>query len=66
MNSLLNSTGIYESYLVNHKYLTDNVVQVEYANGLTIIINYDSEGYYDSTTGYGVRSNWFAIIKEGE
>ena len=66
MNNLLNSTGIYESYLVNHKYLTDNVVQVEYANGLTIIVNYDSENYYNASTGYGVRSNWFAIIKEGE
>lgn len=66
MNDLLNSTGIYESYLVSHKYLTDNVVEVKYNNGLTIIINYDSENYYDETTGYGVRSNWFAIVEEGE
>lgn len=66
MNNLLDSTGIYESRLVSHEYLTDNVVKVGYENGLTIIINYDSEPYQDSSTGYGVRSNWFAIIEEGE
>lgn len=65
MNNVLNSTGIYESYLVSHEYLTDNVVKVQYANGLTIIINYDSENYVDDTTGYSVKSNWYAIIEEG-
>lgn len=65
MNNVLNSTGIYQSRLVSHEFLTDNVVKVGYENGLTIIINYDSENYVDSTNGYSVASNWFAIIEEG-
>ena len=67
MNNLLNNTGIYGSSLVSHKYLTDNVVEVKYANGLTIIVNYDSEIYQgkDVYDGYSVRSNWFAIIEKG-
>ena len=65
MNNVLNGTGIYQSRLVSHEFLTDNVVKVGYENGLTIIINYDSENYVDSTNGYSVASNWFAIIEEG-
>ena len=61
----LNDAGIYESRLVNHRYLTDNVVEVEYENGLTIIINYDDAVYQDAS-GLSVSSNWFAIMKEGE
>ena len=65
MNKVLNDAGIYESRLVNHRYLTDNVVEVEYENGLTIIINYDDSVYQDAS-GLSVSSNWFAIMKEGE
>ena len=65
MNKVLNDAGIYESRLVNHRYLTDNVVEVEYENGLTIIINYDDAVYQDAS-GLSVSSNWFAIMKEGE
>lgn len=62
----LENIGIYESRLVDHEFLTDNVVKVTYKNGLTIIINYDNENYYDSSNGLVVSSNWFAIIKGGK
>ena len=66
MNEVLNNTGIYESRLVDHTYITDNLVRVEYENGLTILINYDKANYQDAATGITVSSNWFAIIEEGE
>lgn len=66
MNEVLNNTGIYESRLVDHSYITDNLVRVEYANGLTILINYDKVNYQDPATGITVSSNWFAVIEEGE
>ena len=62
----LNNTGIYESRLVNHEFLTDNVVKVTYQNGLTIVINYDNDNYYDLTNGLVVASNWFAILEGGK
>ncbi len=65
MNQVLNESGIYESRLVDHRYITDNLVQVEYANGLTILINYDKTNYQDPATGVTVSSNWFAIIEKG-
>lgn len=66
MNKELNASGIYESRLVSHKYVTDNVVEVKYENGLTILINYDNDVYQDPTTGLAVASNWYAIMEEGE
>lgn len=66
MNEILNNSGIYESRLVNHSYITDNLVCVEYENGLTILINYDKVDYQNTETGLTVRSNWFAIVEEGE
>ena len=66
MNNELNKTGIYESRLVGHKYITDKVVEVKYENGLTILINYDNDVYQDPTTGLAVASNWYAIMEEGE
>lgn len=75
MNNILNASGIYESRLVSHKYITDNVVEVEYENGLKIVINYENDIYkYDAGTaknkdsdldGYSFRNNWFTVIKEG-
>ena len=62
----LNNAGIYKSRLVDHEYLTDNVVKVTYKNGLTIIINYDNENYYDTSNGLVVASNWFAIMEGGK
>ncbi len=74
MNDVLNSTGIYGGYLTNHKYLTDDVVEVEYSyinsNGFQdlwrkIIINYGNTNYRDPDTNYVVRANWFAITEGG-
>lgn len=61
----LNELGIYQSRLVKHEFLTDNVVKVTYNNGLTIVINYDNENYYDYSKGLVVRSNWFAVLSKG-
>ena len=71
MNDVLNSTGIYEGYLSNHEYISDNVIQVEYSSPETnrvikrIIINYENTNYTDETSGLTVRANWFAIVEGG-
>ena len=74
MNDILNSTGIYEGYLTNHEYISDNVVQVEYSkineNGheqliKRIIINYENFNYVDENTGLTIRPNWYAIVEGG-
>ena len=69
MNDVLNSSGIYEGYLYDHEYLTDNVVKVEYklSSGAirTYILNYDNTNYYDSETGYTVKANWFMVLGGG-
>lgn len=66
MNNILNETGIYESYLISHKTLDDNVVEVEYENGLRIIINYGNETYQDLASGFAVAGNWFTVVEEGD
>lgn len=66
MNNILNETGIYDSYLVSHKTLADNVVEVEYENGLRIIINYGNETYQDLASGFAVAGNWFTVVEEGD
>ncbi len=65
MNNVLNESGIYESRLVDHRYITDTLVQVEYENGLTILINYDVKNSQDPITGITVRGNWFSVIEKG-
>lgn len=64
MNQTLNSTGIYESKLINHEFISDTVVKVTYSNGLSIIINYSNKNYQEN--GVAVRANDFAVIKTGE
>lgn len=66
LNNKLNDLGIYQSRLVSHKYLADNVAEVEYENGLTIIINFDNTTYQDTASGLAVRSNWYMVVKEGK
>lgn len=67
MNEELNKSGIYSNgRLVDHRYITDNLVRVEYEKGLVILINYDKVNYQDPTTGITVSSNWYAVIEEGE
>jgi len=66
LNRKLNESGIFESRLVSHKYLTDNVVLVGYENGLKLIINFDNETYQDPTTGLAIRGNWYMIVEEGK
>lgn len=66
MNKTLNNSGIYESRLVYHEYINDNLIRVKYENGLTIIINYSDSNYVDSQLGIAVRSNWFAIEELGK
>ena len=74
MNDVLNSTGIYEGYLSSHKYISDNVVQVEYSKVndkgyeeviKRIIINYENFNYVDENTGLTIRPNWYAIVEGG-
>lgn len=65
LNNQLNDLGIYESRLVDHKYITDNVVQVEYANGLKIMINFDDDTYQDKASGLAIASNWYIVLEEG-
>lgn len=65
LNKQLNDLGIYESRLVSHKYITDNVVEVEYANGLRIMINFDDDTYQDKASGLAIASNWYVVLEEG-
>jgi len=65
MNEELNKAKIFESRLVDHKYITDNLVQVKYENGLTILINYDKATYQDPINGVAVKGNWYTIIEKG-
>ncbi len=65
LNKQLNEVGIYESRLVSHEYLTDNVVKVVYENGLTLIINFDDAVYQDKLTGQAISANWYIIVEEG-
>lgn len=65
MNKTLSDLGIYESRLVDHEYISDNVVKVTYENGLTILINFDKDIYYDTTSGTSIASNWFAVVEKG-
>ena len=65
LNKQLNEIGIYESRLVNHEYITDNVVKVQYENGLTIIINFDDATYQDRASGLAIAANWYIIVQEG-
>lgn len=63
MNNIINETGIHNmSYLSSHKILKDNVFQVEYSNGVTLIINYTDTVYHDVKSGLSVRPNWFTVI----
>jgi len=65
LNNQLNASGIYESRLVSHEYLTDNVVLVGYENGLKLIINFDNDTYQDQATGLAVKGNWYMVVEEG-
>ena len=64
MNDKLNKSGIYESRLVNHEFITDTLVQVTYENGLTILINYSNNNA--SIGSYTVRANSFAVVQTGK
>ena len=64
MNETLNKSGIYESRLVNHEFITDTLVRVTYENGLTILINYSNNNYRGET--FTVRANSFAIVNAGK
>ncbi len=64
MNEKLQKTGIYESKLVNHEFITDTLVKVTYNNGLEILINYSKDNYYGD--GLAIRSYDFAILKQGK
>lgn len=64
MNETLNKSGIYESRLVNHEFITDTLVRVTYENGLTILINYSNNNYQGDR--FTVRANSFAIVKAGK
>ena len=64
MNEILNKSGIYESRLVNHEFITDTLVRVTYENGLTILINYSNNNYRGES--FTVRANSFAIVNAGK
>lgn len=64
LNNIINSVGIHNSRLVNHKILADNVYEVTYENGLKLIINYTNSTYYDSNSGISVRDNWYVVAQE--
>lgn len=67
MNNIINETGIhYISFLSSHKILKDNVYEVEYSNGVKIIINYQDSVFHDENRAISVRPNWFAVIEEGK
>ena len=66
LNKQLNEVGIYESRLVSHEYVTDNVVKVQYENGLTLMINFDDAIYQDRATGLAIAANWYIVLEEGE
>ena len=63
MNNTLNDIGIHQSRLVNYKLLADNVCQVTYANGLSIVINYNDTIYRNVLLGVTVRGNSYAIVE---
>ena len=58
LNNQLNEVGIYNSRLVSHEFVTDNVVKVEYENGLKLMINFDDDTYQDKASGLAIASNW--------
>jgi len=64
LNNIINNVGIHKSRLVSHKILADNVYEVKYANGLTLIINYTNSPYYDYKSGLSVRANWYVVVEE--
>ena len=64
MNTILDDIGIHESRLVSHRILRDDVFEVKYNNGLTIVINYTDTYYNDFNTGLTVKPNWFVVTKE--
>lgn len=66
LNRQLNEVGIYKSRLVSHKFITDNVVEVEYANGLKLMINFDDDVYQDKVSGQAIASNWYIVLEEGK
>lgn len=65
LNKQLNELGVYESRLISHEYVTDNVVKVEYANGLKVMINFDDDTYQDRVSGQAIASNWYIVLEEG-
>lgn len=65
LNNQLNEVGIYDSRLVSHEYITDNVVKVQYENGLTLMINFDDATYQDKVTGQAIAANWYIVVQEG-
>lgn len=66
LNKQLNELGIYKSRLVSHEYISDNVVKVEYANGLKLMINFDDDTYQDKASGQAIASNWYIVLEEGK
>jgi hypothetical protein len=69
MNQRINEAGIHQGRLVDHKYITDNVVQSTYANDFgvvcRVIINYANSQYLDSINGISIAANDYVIL-EGE
>lgn len=65
LNNQLNEVGIYNSRLVSHEFVTDNVVKVEYENGLKLMINFDDDTYQDKASGLAIASNWYIVLEEG-
>lgn len=65
LNDIINQVGIHnEAFLTSHRILKDDVYEVEYSNGLKIIINYTNVYYNDDARGINVRPNWFLVIEE--
>jgi hypothetical protein len=65
LNKQLNEVGIYNSRLVSHEFVTDNVVKVGYENGLKLMINFDDDTYQDKASGLAIASNWYIVLEEG-
>jgi hypothetical protein len=64
MNRIINEVGIHGSRLMSHKMLKDNVFEVEYKNGVKIVINYTDSYFLDVKSGLSVRPKWFVVVEE--
>lgn len=59
-----NLSCVYGEQMVSHEYLTDDLVRIEYANGIAVYINYGGEE--TAVKGVSVSAKSYVVVKGGE